>query len=444
VAQAILPSRVDSASDPIPTSGASPETVGPNAAMPINRPAENLREISLASIDPPAFNCRRDFDEADLRALGDSLSDAEGIGMLQPIVVRPRGKRFEVVCGERRYRAAVASGRKTITCTVRELDDRQAAEAQLVENVHRKELNPIELAVACKVLCELGATPDSLASLLGTDERSIDGRLALLSLPDAWQARLRRGEITPAQAEYLVPWADRPQVLAEMEQQIGKDLPLSEWRHRLTAAAMLCTRSMDPVAADGPHFELDDATVDRLDVVKVELQPGRFVKRAFAAAIWDDLQDGADSGATHESPCERPTASRKEAVGRRSAPRRQAKPLRYGDAVAADDEEEFRARVDEWKSAYLRRLCCEAIEATQAEQLCELAATLGVDLAAVWKLRRDFLELFGGGRLEALADELGVDVSMCQGDSERISVLLHANSRRLPSLMHNSLCPLSR
>ncbi len=114
-AEAILPARGVSASETDP--------------MPINRPAEDVREISLASIDPPAFNPRRQFDEADLQALAESLS-GDGVGLLQPLVVRKvKGSRFQIVAGERRYRAAQKAGRKTVTCTVRDFSDRAAAEA---------------------------------------------------------------------------------------------------------------------------------------------------------------------------------------------------------------------------------------------------------------------------------------------------------------------------
>jgi ParB/RepB/Spo0J family partition protein len=421
--------------------------------MPINRPAEDVREISLASIDAPTFNPRRfdAADEPDLRSLSETLGQ---VGQLQNIVVRPTGKRFQVIAGERRYRAAKLADRKTITCVVRQCTEREAAEIQLVENANRKDLNPLETAVALKALCELGATSQSLAELLGIEERVIDGRLSLLSLPAEWQKRIRRGEINAAQAEYLIPWADRPAVLREMECHVGKDIPLSEWKHRLSAAVMLCSRSMDPAAPDGPHFELSEANVRRLEVISVEQQPGRFVKRSFAAGLWDSLQDDAD-GAADDDP--EPDEAESVSDGRNGARHRAAAATRristngrsatggpavnFGEPVSADDaESDFRARVVAWTAAYLRRLCCEAIEAAPVEDLPRLVETLGVDVASRWKVRRDFLELFSG-RLEELAAELAVDVGMCQNDRERIGVLLASKPKLLPLAFIDALQP---
>ena len=116
MAIAILSAADDSASHP----------------MPINRPAEDVREISLSLIDPPTFNPRRDFDQADLDQLAESLANCP-TGQLQPVIVRKRGKRFQIVAGERRYRAALQAGLKTLTCSVRELDDKQSAEVQIVK-----------------------------------------------------------------------------------------------------------------------------------------------------------------------------------------------------------------------------------------------------------------------------------------------------------------------
>jgi len=427
MAQAILPARGETASEP----------------MPINRPAEDVREISLASIEPPPFNPRRDFDEDELLALGESLA-GDGVGLLQPIVVRPtKGRRFQVVAGERRFRASIAAGRKTITCTVRELDDRGAAEVQLVENFQRVDLNPVEIAVALRVLCEMGHTESSLAELLQTDESLIGARLSLLALPDEWQARVRRGKISELQAEYLVPWADRGQVLAEMAKLAddgGADMPLTQWKHRLTSTVLALSRSMDPADPDGPQFELSPETVARLDVVQLELSPGKSVKRAMCCGLWDERQDRADrpepepagesSAADRSNGNGKPRAERREAI-----PQRPKSVVRYGEPVAptaAETEAEWQRRVREWKAAFLRRLCREAIDAAHPSELPGLADALGVDVAERWRLRRDFLELFTGGRLEDLAGELGVDVSACTDDRERIAVLLACAPQRPP------------
>jgi ParB family transcriptional regulator, chromosome partitioning protein len=169
-------------------------------------PPAEVRPIPIALIDPPAFNPRRDFDKAELDHLAESIAQP-GIGLLQPVIVRPKGERFELVAGERRFRALKRLKRTTVDATVRDLDDRHAAEIRLLENLDRKNLNPIEEAVAFQMLERLGHTATSLAKLVRAQERIIEARLSLLQLPEEWQAWVQNGQISVAQGEYLVAWA---------------------------------------------------------------------------------------------------------------------------------------------------------------------------------------------------------------------------------------------
>lgn len=450
-ANAILPRFADSASESL---------------TPINRLVDDIREISLSLIDPPAFNPRRDFDEADLEQLATSLS-ADGVGLLQPLLVRPRGnRRFEVVAGHRRYLGAIRAGLKTVVCSVKDLDDKAAATAQLCENICRRDWNSVECAVALKVLCDLGCTTAELAELAGTEERVIGDRLAMLDLPDVIQSRIRRGEISVEQALCLVPWMTRCVQVVEAMATKGTDVPLSHWRHEITSAAMTLSRSMNPNAPDGPRFDVA-ANLSRLQVLTVELQPGKSLKRSFATGIWDELQDQADRDESEPPASVRlpePTNGKRaaaERTGASTSPPRNGKPSadrrsdtpsspagpaacagRFGEPVlqSADSrEQDFRKRLDDWKAAYLRRLCREAIDTAPALKLREMADALGVDVCATWRLRRDFLELFGGGRLECIAAELGVELSHCNTDGERAAVLLNSGARTIPSYLRDAL-----
>jgi ParB family transcriptional regulator, chromosome partitioning protein len=430
MATAILPAAAISASDP----------------MPINRPAENVRDISLSAIDPPTFNPRR-FDQADLDQLAESLADCP-TGQLQPVIVRKRGKRFQIVAGERRYRAALQAGLKTLTCTVRELDDKQAAELQMVDNVQRRELDAIELAVGFKVLCDLGHTAESLAGLVGAEERVINNRLALLSLPDDWQRRIREGKLTAAQAEYVLPFADRPEVLDALRTVPATELPLCEWKHRIVSAAMAVSRSMDPESPDGPQFALSADNLRRLDVVTVEIQPGKTVKRAFACAIWDCLQDDAERHGPEPVPFH---AGNGRANGKApvAAARKAVSPSQgnFGEPVllgAEADQADFNRRLREWMVAYLRRLCTDVINSATPFQLPALAALLGVDVEANWRMKRDFVELFAGERLEALAADLRANVEMCRDDRERIAVLLALSPKAVPTVFREALAEAAK
>jgi ParB/RepB/Spo0J family partition protein len=361
--------------------------------------------------------------------------------------VRPRGKRFQLVAGERRFRAAELAGLKTVRCTVRELGDKEAAECQLIENVHREDLNPIEIAVGLQVLLDMGHSIDTLAELVGAEKSLVGARLGLLRLPDEWQKRIREGKLTAAQAEYLLPWSDRPTVLAALATVPAKDLPLCEWKHRVISAAMEASRSMDPKAPDGPLFELTPDNLRRLDVVTIELQPGKTVRRAFAVEVWGVLQDDAGRSGSEPAPAASGNGrSNGHANGklRAAAPRKTANLAggNFGEPVLLDgdaDQADFDRRLREWTAAFLRRLCQDVITAATPFQLPAIAEALGVDAVGAWRMRRDFLELFTGERLEALARDLGANVAMCRDDRERVAVLLATSPRAVPTIFREAL-----
>jgi len=191
---------------------AATQSTGGAAAHPTN--AANILGIPLDSIDLPAENPRAEFPDAELDSLAESI---ETVGLLEPIIVRPKGKRFELVAGERRLRAVKLLREKEITASVRELDDREAAEVRLLENLDRKSLNPVEEGIAFRQLEALGHSRESLAKLLRMTEATIDGRLGLLKLPKAWQERVRSSAISAAAAEYILPFVKYPKVLKAME-----------------------------------------------------------------------------------------------------------------------------------------------------------------------------------------------------------------------------------
>jgi hypothetical protein len=230
-------------------------------------------------------------------------------------------------------------------------------------------------------------------------------------------------------------------------------MPLSEWKKRIIDAVMILSRSLDPKDPCGPKFPLADENLRRLDVVTIEV--GRAtVRRAMNCGLFDELADRYDgiSGAAAAPPAaERST--RAEGNGSRngkadSGRRRQAPAPRYGEPVlteADEAEEDFRLKVAEFKAGWYRRLLTERIAAMPLAKLTEVAAQYGplfVD-DADWKLRRDFLSLYKGGRLDELAAELSVDVTGCDGDREKIAVLLHAAPKAVPRDFRYAADPMS-
>jgi ParB family chromosome partitioning protein len=164
---------------------------------------EELREIELDLIAPGRHQPRRHFDEPALAALADSI---RAQGVVQPIVVRGVGHgRYEIVAGERRWRAARIAGLKTIPAVVRQLPDRGAMAVALVENIQRADLNPLEEAEALRRLIdECGLTHEQTAEAVGRSRAAVSNLLRLLELENEVQELVRSGQLSLGHAKVLL------------------------------------------------------------------------------------------------------------------------------------------------------------------------------------------------------------------------------------------------
>ena len=151
----------------------------------------------------PASSRGASFDDAALEALAGSLRER---GVLQPVLVRPvAGGTYELVAGERRWRAAQIAGLETIPALVRERDDAEALEAALIENMAREDLNPVEEARACAALVEeLGLTRETVGLRVGRSRVAVSNLLRLLDLPDEALALLERGDLSEGHGRALL------------------------------------------------------------------------------------------------------------------------------------------------------------------------------------------------------------------------------------------------
>lgn len=159
------------------------------------------REIPLDAIDPNPEQPRRLFDDAQLSSLAASIRVH---GVLQPVVVRPAGDRYELVVGERRWRASRVAGLDTIPAVVADVDEADRLEVALVENVQRHDLNPIELAFAFRTLSETGATQEEIGRRVGLDRSTVANTLRLLDLPKEFQADVENSRLTTGHAKALL------------------------------------------------------------------------------------------------------------------------------------------------------------------------------------------------------------------------------------------------
>ena len=182
--------------------GARPAVQAPAyVEPPASAPRERAGEIAVADIDPNPDQPRRVFEPGALDALAESIRIH---GVLQPVVVRRAGDRYELVVGERRWRASKLAGIASIPAVVLEIDPRDRLEVALVENVQRRDLNPIELAVAFRALADTGATQEEIGQRVGMDRSSIANHLRLLELSREIQADVEAGRVTIGHAKALL------------------------------------------------------------------------------------------------------------------------------------------------------------------------------------------------------------------------------------------------
>jgi len=188
---------------------ATRESSAPAAQTPISPDAsaaapgtERVQRVALNRIRPCPFQPRKDFPEEALRELADSIR-AQGI--VQPLIVRARGDGFELIAGERRWRAAQLAGLAHVPVLVREADDTAALELALIENLQRENLNPLEEAQGYKQLLGLfNLRQEDIASKVGKSRVAVANALRLLNLPGEVQAHLRSGRLSVGHAKVIL------------------------------------------------------------------------------------------------------------------------------------------------------------------------------------------------------------------------------------------------
>jgi ParB family transcriptional regulator, chromosome partitioning protein len=186
----------------------------------VTRSADGQQWLGLVSIDRNPYQPRTSFDEAEIADLCDSIRTH---GFLQPIVVRPFEGRYQLIAGERRLRAAQMAGWERVPVQIREVPDQQMAELAIVENVQRKDLNPIEKAASFKrYMDEYGCTQEEVANRVSIDRSTVANLLRLLELPEEVKGMLCRGDLTAGHARALLPLGDEHEQM-EFARRIQKE-----------------------------------------------------------------------------------------------------------------------------------------------------------------------------------------------------------------------------
>jgi ParB family chromosome partitioning protein len=268
----------------IPTGPVPLAAPAPPAAQPV--PGARFAELPLDRISPNPLQPRRNFDPD---ALDELVASIREVGLLQPVVVREvagddDGPRYELVMGERRWRASQSAGTGTIPAIVRETADDDLLRDALLENLHRQELNPLEEAAAyAQLLSDFGATHEQLADRIGRSRPQITNTLRLLQLPAPVQRRVAAGVLSAGHARAILGLAT-PEAQEEMASRVVAE---GMSVRNVEEAVQLARSDVDgpapeprggrPKAAPAPELaELADRLSDRFETrVKVDMGRSR-------------------------------------------------------------------------------------------------------------------------------------------------------------------------
>jgi len=200
---------------------------GISALIPIQVEArgKGIANLPLSMIRPNPFQPREDFNLESMEELIQSIREK---GIIQPILVRPKGEFYELIAGERRLRAANILQLKEIPAIIKEVGDQDSLEIALIENIQRKELNPIEEARAYQYLIErFGLTQDEVSEVLGKARASITNTLRLLKLPKEIQDEIKNGRISFAHGRALLELSD-----SNLQRRLVQDIIAKSWSVR--------------------------------------------------------------------------------------------------------------------------------------------------------------------------------------------------------------------
>ena len=218
-------------------------------------PNEDLLEVDIDLIDPSPAQPRTHFDEARLEELAQSIRSN---GIVQPLLVRRRGMRYQLIAGERRWRAAQRAGLERVPAVVREIPDDKLLELALIENIQRQELNAIEEAHAYKRLIEtLGLTQELVAQRVGRDRSFVTNYLRLLRLPADIQTLLEEEKLSTGHARALLGVDD-----VDIQRRIARNIVEQSLSVRETERTIKrIIAGVSPAAATLRETKTDDANV---------------------------------------------------------------------------------------------------------------------------------------------------------------------------------------
>jgi ParB family chromosome partitioning protein len=238
----------------------------------VENKASGMVELDIDRIQRGKFQPRQVFEQESLQELADSIR-AQGI--VQPIVVRPEGKHFELVAGERRWRAAQLAGLQKIPAVIRELDSKSAAAISLIENIQREDLNPLEQAQAFQRLIEeFDLTHQQVAGSIGRSRATVSNLLRLLDLAEPVKQQVNKGLLDMGHARALLALIRHDQIeIAKLVVNRGLSVRETELLVKKTLAAETAPQAK-PKASDPDIRRLENRISEKLGA-GVKIKPGK-------------------------------------------------------------------------------------------------------------------------------------------------------------------------
>lgn len=227
-------------------------------------------------MEPNRNQPRKDFEPEALQELADSIRIH---GVIQPIIVTKKGARYKIVAGERRYRAAKLAGLKEIPVLVRDYSDETVTEVALIENLHRKDLNPIEEAEAYqRLLTDFGMTQEQLAERVSKSRVKITNSLRLLKLPEEVQAMLKDGRISEGHAKVLLALENKEKLNLAAREVVKSNLSVRDTERLVKALEKTPARKAPlkhGVAYDAAEQKLSEQLGTRVKIQRKGENSGR-------------------------------------------------------------------------------------------------------------------------------------------------------------------------
>ena len=235
--------------------------------------SNGLIELDIDRIQRGKYQPRQNFDQESLQELADSIRSQ---GIVQPVVVRPEGDHFELVAGERRWRAAQLAGLQKVPAVIRELDARSAAAIALIENIQREDLNPLEEAHAfLRLIEEFDLTHQQVADSVGRSRAAVSNLLRLLDLADPVKQQVNQGLLDMGHARALLALIRHDQIeVAQLVVNRGLSVRETELLVKKTLAQQTGARKAQPTAVDPDIQRLENNLSEKLGAA-VKIKPGK-------------------------------------------------------------------------------------------------------------------------------------------------------------------------